>query len=396
MSTERQLWITHCDVERPDHYGEYVELSDLNPGQLDVVTLETTDATYSEGDLWERTAPVEATEEEAREWAAAYEEFCAIVDRAEEALRAAEENFAQAVKTYRETATQAVENYTQRANAPIRARFEEMQAALDQAAQREAEERARQAAQQLADEDALLGPREWVIFRPQADRYGKIKASDALVPTVHRAACGVVKDKKLPLVRLEDVADAALTGAKEVDMKASSRFYGLSMTDRRLPVKWCGSCKAAQAALQALGSAEPKWRAEVEACVREAESNKLHNRPKIDVDTVKKLFTTMGLPLFAPGKDGEPSQEGFVVVSPCNGGRRLKRAERIEVRYWKGGGVPVDGRSLREGDFPEVQKSFDWAVEKAVQHGYLVKQDYALLTVRKMTQAEQAARKVES
>ncbi|GAA1979234.1 hypothetical protein [Kitasatospora viridis] len=389
MDTDQRplLWRTTTD-DRTDYD------SDLTQGRLGKLRLVTAalreqavDVALDEYDARSGEGPIQATRVEVEIWATAHDVYTEMVDEALADLKVHEKVFELALQRYQDRVGAAERLYQQHAGEPIAARYEEMAASLEAERERAEAEQGRQAEQQLAAEDAVLGSRDWVIARPKIDISESFPA-DALVPTIHTAACPAVAKKSLPGVRLEDIGDLAVTGADEV---YNSRHDGPRRgcpTGTKLPVKWCRRCKAAATALDCLGDHAPAWRAKAQQAIDDAEHERLHTRPKIGMDDVKALLTRMGAALY----NADTLTSGFHVHPPRNAQtfRAVKAAEQVPVSYTFEGGVRAASSDLASGQLPDVANEYEWVAARIQEHGHKMIRDRhsADFFITRMTVAE--------
>lgn len=248
------------------------------------------------------------------EWHAAATTLTRAVEGARTRLDAAI-----AVLTKEFNACQAIISAAATAYEPTRhaidARFEEL--AL-QAEAKEAAAQARadaEAARLLAEDDAVLGPREWAIYRRTRATNGSFR-KDWNVPTIHRADCSVIAGENLPRVRLQEVWDAVRDGAPE----ASKRdFYGNS-EGRRLPASRCSRCHVEDLLVQALGDRYTALRATEEAA----------EQPPFNENEFANILLNAGL----PWRTGHP--DGHLTRVSADRLTRLEFGEDAIGWSWKG------------------------------------------------------------
>ena len=389
--SERKLWQVGLEVDRPDFFGDYAEIRGLSPDSLAYALVEPAAPGCSPSD------EVSATEEEVAAWAQAYEEFCTVADRAAQELEAAEQVFAAKADAYRAAMQKAVAEYQAKADGPISARQTETEKAGWEAQKAREEEKRLEAARLLQEEDERLGPREWSIFRPERKHSWEAGMKpDSWAPVIHRASCRIVTKNRLPGVRMDEVSDAAL--ARYPEIKAGPRtgstrnsILWTVETGKTLPVRWCGACRAAKTALEALGEAQPRWRSEVEQHLAAVEAENSQRIPAMDRAGAERFLIALGLTVHRLTEGGHPGSDGFFPVAPraASGWKELKSAEVWTVRYRLAGGYVLTWSDM-EDEYTEVLKSLKWVQENAEKHGYkvLCGEKSSYFTVRRMSRSE--------
>lgn len=254
---------------KPTYYKTDVDINVLNDlenfNRHDAVLLVTDEPVdpYGEDAVreWE-TRAARASAEELAEWRAAYDTLTETAAAAREKLAAAKAAWEKARSEVMADLHAAYAAY-EHVHDTIDKRHDEVDA-LRQEAENE-QERQEQAAQEaaLAAQDAELGPRTWVIYRP--DTVDAKKTPDMFLPVIHVTGCPLTKgrasiepESKWTYARKDDVTEAIRAGGI---LAANGRRTG-----KRAEVRLCGRCKPEATLREAgLGEVFEEWRAKVES-----------------------------------------------------------------------------------------------------------------------------------
>lgn len=217
IDLEERLWLDGSGAATPTPY-QAGDVTSARPGDAQ--------ARDEYGDI----TIVRASKAEQEEWQHRYEALQAETAAAVERLKEARTAWEAAQTQAQQDMQRAWADYepVQHTITERREEAEELEDAIEQA---ETDRKAREEEARQADEDAVLGPRDWVVYRKESHQVNR--RSD-WVPVVHRLGCRALDGKSkwtMKRVRAEE--------ARKVLYEGTPAYAGASLVLGRQ----CGRCK---------------------------------------------------------------------------------------------------------------------------------------------------------
>jgi hypothetical protein len=324
----------------------------------------------------------QATEDEARQWWAAYARLRSAAAIATQELEAAERIWKAARDAANAKLLAAYDAYKPTHEA-IERRMSDADDVRNAADAVTATKRAAAAQAEQAAEDNQLGPRRWVV-KQVTDPYGVKKAPDMYVPTVHLADCPTLHAKPGTPLR-------AMATFQKIREGAPEARSGRKQPGTHLHTRLCGRCKPEASLREAIGEEFDQWLTEAESVQPPAPSLKVLQRelsakiPWVDTPARRDGYCYVGADLYR--KHSKVAEHELLlgwITHTEDGRRRVTNTEpdKLAALYDL---LPPLGFAVR----PLTEPNLDW---RGNDQGGEERISPSAVAIRRMTAGERRAR----